>query len=78
MRSQDRERVSRLSHKLKGAAANMYAETVRAASAEVEQHATVWSEPELQEQLKRLSFNVRHAIASLKELIREEGQQRSA
>jgi CheY-like chemotaxis protein len=78
MRTQDRDRISRLAHKLKGAAANMYAETVRDASADLELHATEWADAALQEHLKRLSAAVRHAIASLRELAAGEERQRSA
>jgi two-component system sensor histidine kinase/response regulator len=77
MRTQDRDRIGRAAHKLKGAAANMYAETVRAACAELEEHARQWSDTELQDQLQRLSVSVHQAIAGLQKLIASAEPRRS-
>ena len=78
MRAQDRNRICRAAHKLKGAAANMYAEAVRAGSAELEEQVLQWTDAELQQHLQNLSGEVRRAVASLNELMAKETRQQSA
>jgi CheY-like chemotaxis protein len=77
VRTQDRDRMGRAAHKLKGAAANMYAEAVRKACAELEEHAAQWTDAELQQHLQRLSSDVQHAMGALRDLLATDVRARS-